>query len=549
MTVSTELLATTLLDGAIEVPIDGLVPSPTNPRTKFDVDDLVHSIASSGVLQPLLARKVPAGRLHEGKLEIVDGERRWRASKVIGALRLPVIVREMSDDDVRQAQLVSAIQREALGPMAEARAMGDLIAQAIAGDAAAPWRIRDLAVRLGKSERYVADGLRLLGLVPTAQTLVETGRIGLPLARQLAMLKAEDQERAINPGINGDEPGYRDHEPGGLWRRLGVTLFDADDEEKIKADPFFGLKPASLEEFEAWVARHVRFDLDHAATVAPLDFGDVAGAVAAAQAKPGRGRKVVLVTLDGRLEDDVRGGERVLGPRAWRRADGKPMIDGDGRELHSGATCDHAVLGLVAVGPYYGEQFPVCIRRQDCQAHWATEIAEREEARKRAERAGGGAGRSASSAGDDYATRQKKEADRRQKAAAAYKQLHDALVPLLRAKAPAALDRRVTELIYEDLTGRSLPKAAKTARDFVWLLIERFIAEPTDQMWDGEGAGENLQSLCKRFGVNPDPVIKKLAAAEVAAKAQAKAAAKAAKKAAAPAKAAPKPAAKKAGRR
>lgn len=360
-------------------PITALMPSPFNPRKHFgDLDDLAANIRVQGVLVPLLVRTTDV--LHGPHLEIVDGERRYRAATLAGVTTVPVIERTLTDDEVLEIQLVAAIQRQDLTPLEEARGYRALIDSHPAKYSAAY-----LADRIGRSEKYVVDRMRLLQLTPTLQRLLEEERFGVAHAELLAKLKPEDQDRAIAPG---DPKKYgREREPGGLWASMGRTLYDEVDDAggPAPADPYAGLKARTVKELEAWIARHVRFDVQHFAATAPLDFGETAIAVEGAARQPGRGKKVIQITEDYRLEDDAKDASvRVYGRQSWKRADGTEGTSRGGRHgtRVDSPTCEHAVLGVVVVGPGYGTAYPVCIARDRCQVHWAAEIKEREKTAK-----------------------------------------------------------------------------------------------------------------------------------------------------------------------
>lgn len=390
--------------------ITDLLPSPLNPRQHFeDLDDLASNIRLHGVLVPLLVRRGPKGSRAD-KLEIVDGERRFRAAKLAGNVeQLPVVERELADDQVLEIQLLSAIQRQALTPLEEARGYRALIDSNKAKYSAAY-----IADRIGRTERYVWDRMKLLDLIPEAQGVLDRDQILVSHAEILAKLKPEDQRRAL--GIDEDDTEYFDVPEGGLWRRDVGWGLDLDDEEEAevhfetqaerkaaekaaaarrKANPFRNLKPVSVPELQAWVDKHVRLDVPHAATAAPLDFGPLATRVEAAQAQPGRRKKVVAITHDNFVDPDARDEkERTFGPKSWKRADGSTkttmLWTSRGRELRDSPTCEHSVLGVIAVGRDRGQAFEVCIARDRCQVHWKAEIAEREKnAKLRAKGQGG----------------------------------------------------------------------------------------------------------------------------------------------------------------
>src|SRR5262245_52616841 len=102
-----------------ELDIDLLTPNPRQPRQQIDetaLEELAQSIRSHGVLQPILVR------LADGKYEIVAGERRWRAAQRAGLLKVPIVVREIADEDLLAVALIENIQRENLNPIEEAQA-------------------------------------------------------------------------------------------------------------------------------------------------------------------------------------------------------------------------------------------------------------------------------------------------------------------------------------------------------------------------------------------------------------------------------------------
>ena len=103
-----------------QVPIDDLVPSPLQPRKHFaegSLDELKQSIEQLGIIQPLIIRKV------DGQMELIAGERRWRASKMVGLATVPVIERPSSDREVLEMALIENLQRQDLNAIEEAEAM------------------------------------------------------------------------------------------------------------------------------------------------------------------------------------------------------------------------------------------------------------------------------------------------------------------------------------------------------------------------------------------------------------------------------------------
>ncbi len=167
-----------------DVPIDQVVPSPLQPRTVFvdsPLDDLMESIRQHGIIQPLIVRLV------EGKLELIAGERRWRASKKLGLATVPVIEREASDRDVLEMALIENLQREDLNPMEEAAGYVRLAREFT-------MKQEDIAVRVGKSRASVANAMRLLDLHPDIQMLVAQALLSVGHAKALLSIKDRDAQ-------------------------------------------------------------------------------------------------------------------------------------------------------------------------------------------------------------------------------------------------------------------------------------------------------------------------------------------------------------------
>ena len=167
-----------------EVPLDAIVASPLQPRMHFvesPLDDLMESIRQHGIIQPLIVRSV------NGKLELLAGERRWRASKKLGLATVPVIEREASDRDVLEMALIENLQREDLNPMEEAAGYVRLAEEFTL-------KQDEIAARVGKSRASVANAMRLLGLHSDVQMLVAQGRITVGHAKAILAIKDQDSQ-------------------------------------------------------------------------------------------------------------------------------------------------------------------------------------------------------------------------------------------------------------------------------------------------------------------------------------------------------------------
>jgi len=167
-----------------DVPLDMVVPSPLQPRLQFGespLDDLVESIRQHGIIQPLIVRAV------NGKLELIAGERRWRASSKLGLSTVPVIEREASDRDVLEMALIENLQREDLNPMEEAKGYVRLAKEfSLKQD--------EIAGRVGKSRASVANAMRLLDLHGDVQALVAQGRLTVGHAKAILSIKDQDTQ-------------------------------------------------------------------------------------------------------------------------------------------------------------------------------------------------------------------------------------------------------------------------------------------------------------------------------------------------------------------
>jgi len=165
----------TLPGGPAQVPVAAIHPNRYQPRVDFDpeaLNDLAESIASKGIIQPLLVRPDADG------YELIAGERRWRAASQLGLEEVPVIIREVDDAESLEMAIIENIQREDLNPIEKAKAYKDLIERfALTQDEAAG--------RLGQKRSTVANMLRLLDLPEEIQQSVSRGTLTMGHARAL----------------------------------------------------------------------------------------------------------------------------------------------------------------------------------------------------------------------------------------------------------------------------------------------------------------------------------------------------------------------------
>lgn len=170
-----------------EVDVESIVPGPMQPRTHFDegaLEGLADSIRAHGIVQPLLVRR------QGDRYELIAGERRWRAARLAGLSKVPVVVKEVPDQDLLEIALIENIQRENLNPIEEAQAYKRLIENVGLTQEA-------LAARVGRDRSYITNYLRLLKLPDDLQQLVVEGRLSTGHARTILGLAHVDLQRKI----------------------------------------------------------------------------------------------------------------------------------------------------------------------------------------------------------------------------------------------------------------------------------------------------------------------------------------------------------------
>ncbi len=161
-----------------ELPIEALFPNPGQPRRVFDeakLDELAASIRDRGVLEPILVRRSVSD---PGRYEIVAGERRWRAAQRARVHQVPVVVKDLTDSEVLEVALIENIQREDLSAIDEGAAFQRLVDDFGHTQEA-------LSRLLGKSRSHIANQMRLLGLPPGVQAMINDGRLTAGHARAL----------------------------------------------------------------------------------------------------------------------------------------------------------------------------------------------------------------------------------------------------------------------------------------------------------------------------------------------------------------------------
>ena len=183
------------------LPIDRLRPGKYQPRTHMDegsLAELAASIKVQGVMQPILARTVDPTPGAE-RYEIVAGERRWRASQLAGLAEVPVLIRNIPDEQALEMALIENIQRENLNPLEEAQGLQRLIDEF-------GLTHQQAADAVGRSRPAASNLLRLLQLTAAVQDLLMTGKLDMGHARALLPLSGAQQvaiaQRVVQKGLS-----------------------------------------------------------------------------------------------------------------------------------------------------------------------------------------------------------------------------------------------------------------------------------------------------------------------------------------------------------
>ncbi len=170
-----------------EVAVEKISRSRFQPRRDFDEDalaELAASIKAQGLMQPVVVRPRPGGTY-----ELIAGERRWRAAQLAGLTSVPVVLRDVNDEQASAMALIENIQREDLNPLEEAMALDRLREEFGLTQ-------QQIADTVGKSRVAVANLLRLLNLSPRVRDMLANGDLEMGHARALLSLEPLDQERA-----------------------------------------------------------------------------------------------------------------------------------------------------------------------------------------------------------------------------------------------------------------------------------------------------------------------------------------------------------------
>ena len=351
---------------AQDIPLSRIKESRTNPRREFDetkLSELASNIRQHGVLQPVLVRPLPGGE--PGCYELVAGARRFRASRLAGRDSIPATIRELSDAQCLELQLIENLQRADVHELDEARGYAALMQ--IEPEV---YTVETLAEKIGRSEKYVYSRLRLTYLVGEIQQAFYSGKLSVAHAFEIARLEPDDQRRAFAECF----PNHR-------------TVAAAVKDKKSDA--------ITVRQLRDWIAREIHLDLLNA----PFDLHDEklvpsAGSCAKCPKRTGnnpllfpevrrksvcsdpacyRGKVEALVQIQVRPLEAL--GEKPLRvshtpPWQVRNRDSEVLYDGQFRTVGKAAECKHTQSAIVVDGQGAGRLVHVC-REEKCPVHAA----------------------------------------------------------------------------------------------------------------------------------------------------------------------------------
>jgi ParB family chromosome partitioning protein len=257
-----------------ELPVERIEPNPEQPRSKFEpgaIDALAGSIASAGLLQPLIVRPIEGDRY-----ELVAGERRWRAAQKAGLDRVPAVIRSSPEDERLQAALIENMVREDLNPVDEARACAALVDDLGISK-------EELARRVGRSRASISNLIRLLDLPDQVLELLARGELSEGHGRAILQLRDGDARKRLARAAAKEGWSVRETER----RTAAGARRKAPKGGRISAEERAALAEAE-EALESALGRDVRVRRAGAGVRAELHFDDIAELESLARRLTGR---------------------------------------------------------------------------------------------------------------------------------------------------------------------------------------------------------------------------------------------------------------------
>jgi ParB family transcriptional regulator, chromosome partitioning protein len=347
-----------------EIPLNRICESKTNPRRTFDegkLNELAANIRLHGVLQPILVR--PLSNSGEETYELVAGARRFRASRLAGRDTIPVSVRQLTDAECLELQLIENLQRADVHELDEARGYAALMQMQ-----PDTYTVETLAEKIGRSEKYVYARLRLIHLVDEVQEAFYAEKLTVAHAFEIARLQSNDQRRALAECF----PGHR-------------TAAAALKDKKAEA--------VTVRLLREWIEREILLDISNA----PFDAQDAtlvpsAGSCAACPKRTGNNpllfpeirhksicsdracyQAKVEALVQIRMKPLEEAGEkplRVSLAPAWQSKKPQPdvLYEGQYRRIAKKADCPQTKSAVIIDGIEAGKVLHVC-RDEKCPVH------------------------------------------------------------------------------------------------------------------------------------------------------------------------------------
>ncbi|MEQ1762125.1 MAG: ParB/RepB/Spo0J family partition protein [Pyrinomonadaceae bacterium] len=361
------------------IPRRDLTPSPTNPRRRFfdeSLETLAASIAKQNILEPLIVRE-------SGKtFEIVCGERRWRAAGIVkndegdpSPLELiPCLVRELTDEQVLDIQIHENLHREDVHPMDEAYGY-QVLKEKLNCDA------KELALRVGKSEGYVLNRLKLNTLIEEAQKDIDDGHLPLIYALEIAKYTPDIQETIYSEVYK--KQGRYEGDDYVYFPIKGITVSWVSFVEWINtnihhllAKAPFSTKATNLRDDELACVKCP----DRTGAAASLFAADQIGKKDACLVPSCFKQKALRQVQVKREEIAVKGGidpMEVPLVRSWAYNDGEHYLGSQSAAVISGSKrgeekkpCKNLVSAIDIEADNYGKTLQVCLKSTACKIHW-----------------------------------------------------------------------------------------------------------------------------------------------------------------------------------
>ena len=362
--VSTTTAAPQGLSSIQEIPLGKIRESQTNPRRRSNetkLAELAANIKQYGVLQPILVRTAPPGA--SDRYELVAGERRYRASKLAGRDTIPATVRELTDAQCLEIQLIENGQREDVHPLDEAEGYARLIELQ-----PETYTVEAIAAKMGRSSEYINGRLHLTQLISEAKQAFYDGKLNVTHAFEISRLQPNDQRCAL-------QECFPQH------RNTAAVLKD----KKAEA--------VTVRELRSWIEREIHLDLTHA----PFDPQDAtllppAGACASCPKRTGSNpllfpevrhkstctdrecyRTKVEALVQIRVKSLEANGEtplRVSQAPSWQtNGRAKDVLhEGEFRKVSHKGECPNAKPAVLVDGRTAGTVFHIC-RDEKCSVH------------------------------------------------------------------------------------------------------------------------------------------------------------------------------------